>query len=80
MAERRKIGTILKEAGHITEEDVQRVLEFQRAQGGFFGQALISLGLVSPEEVERALASQMGLGPKQPPAPADDGAERDETK
>jgi hypothetical protein len=64
MAGRRKIGAILKEAGHITEADVQRVLEYQRTQGGFFGQALVSLGLVSAEEVERALAAQMGL-PKQ---------------
>jgi hypothetical protein len=72
MAGRRKIGAILKEAGHITEADVQRVLEYQRTQGGFFGQALVSLGLVSVEEVERALAAQMGL-PKQ------DAAQRDAT-
>jgi hypothetical protein len=84
---RKKIGAILKEAGHITEDDVQRVLEYQQSQGGFFGQALISLGLVSPEEVEQALASQMvtrggAAKPKvEPPAPGAGAAGgTDETK
>jgi 3-isopropylmalate dehydrogenase len=57
-AGRNRLGAILRESGHITEEDVARVLEYQRAQGGFFGQALISLGLASPDDVEQALSRQ----------------------
>jgi 3-isopropylmalate dehydrogenase len=56
---RRKIGAILRESGRITDEDVTRVLEYQRTEGGFFGQALISLGLASPEDVEQALSRQL---------------------
>jgi 3-isopropylmalate dehydrogenase len=55
---RNRLGAILRESGRITEDDVARVLEYQRAKGGFFGQALISLGLASPEDVEHALARQ----------------------
>jgi 3-isopropylmalate dehydrogenase len=55
---RTKIGVILRESGRITDQDVARVLEYQRIQGGFFGQALISLGLASPHDVEQALGRQ----------------------
>jgi 3-isopropylmalate dehydrogenase len=57
---RGRLGMILKESGRITDDDVARVLEYQRTQGGFFGQALISLGLATPDDVEQALARQHG--------------------
>jgi type IV pilus assembly protein PilB len=61
MTERRQLGAILLESGRITDEDVRRVLEHQRVHGGFFGQALVALGMVSREEIDWALASQFDL-------------------
>ncbi|RMH12727.1 MAG: hypothetical protein D6701_13190 [Gemmatimonadetes bacterium] len=61
MAERRTIGQILMSFGRITEEDVARALEYQRENGGYFGEALLGLGMVSQEELEWGLASQFDL-------------------
>lgn len=61
MTERRQLGAILLESGRITQDDVDRVLEHQRTHGGFFGQALVALGVVSREEIDWALASQFDL-------------------
>lgn len=61
MSERRTIGQILTHAGRIDEEGVARALEYQREHGGFFGEALVGCGLVSPEELEWGLASQFDL-------------------
>jgi hypothetical protein len=61
MTERRPLGEILMESGRVTHEDVDRVLEYQRTHGGFFGQALIALGIVTRAEIDWALASQFDL-------------------
>jgi hypothetical protein len=61
MGERRQLGEILLESGHITEADVNRAMEYQRAHGGFFGQALIALGIVSRQEIDWAVANQHDL-------------------
>lgn len=61
MAERRNLGEILMSSGRITEEDTTRALRYQRDHGGYFGEALLALGLVSPEELEWGLASQFDL-------------------
>jgi hypothetical protein len=61
MTERRPLGEILLESGRVTHEDVDRVLEYQRTHGGFFGQALITLGIVTRAEIDWALASQFDL-------------------
>jgi hypothetical protein len=61
MAEKRQIGAILLDSGRITDDDVQRVLEYQREHGGFFGQGLVALGIVSRQEIDWALASQFDL-------------------
>ena len=61
MAERRTIGQILMSFGRITEEDVARALAHQQEAGGFFGESLLALKLVSPEELEWGLASQFDL-------------------
>lgn len=61
MAQRRSIGEILVENGRITRKDVERALEHQRTNGGYFGQALLELGLVSREELDWSLASQFDL-------------------
>jgi hypothetical protein len=61
MTERRPLGDILIESGRITQEDVAHTLEYQRAHGGFFGQGLVALGVVTREEIDWALASQFDL-------------------
>lgn len=61
MAKRRTIGQILAGFGRITDEDVKRALEYQREHGGYFGEALLALGLVSQEELDWGLASQFDL-------------------
>ena len=47
--------------GHISEADAARALEYQRDHGGYFGEALLGLGLVSQDELEWGLASQFDL-------------------
>lgn len=61
MAERRTIGQILMAFGRITEDDSRRALEYQRDHGGYFGEALLALGIVSQDELEWGLASQFDL-------------------
>ncbi|HEX6135946.1 MAG TPA: hypothetical protein VFZ24_18380 [Longimicrobiales bacterium] len=58
---RRPLGAILLESGRITEADVDRALAHQRVHGGFFGQALVSLGILSREETDWALANHFDL-------------------
>lgn len=61
MAEKRQLGTILLESGRISQADVDRVLEYQRAHGGFFGQALVGLGILTRDEVDYFLSHQLDL-------------------
>ena len=61
MGERRTIGQILMSLGRISDDDVARALEHQRAHGGYFGEALLALGIVTPDELEWGLASQFDL-------------------
>jgi len=61
MPEKRSIGQILMNTGRVDEEDVSRALEYQREHGGYFGEALVALGIVSQEELEWSLASQFDL-------------------
>lgn len=61
MAERDTIGQILMDLGRLSEEDGARALEYQRDHGGFFGEALVALGVVSQDELEWGLASQFDL-------------------
>lgn len=61
MPDRGTLGQILLELGKITEADVDRALEYQSRHGGYFGEALQALGIVSAEELEWGLASQFDL-------------------
>ena len=61
MAERRTIGQILTNIGRISEDDVAKALEYQRDNGGYFGEALQACGFVSQDELEWGLASQFDL-------------------
>lgn len=61
MAERRTIGQILMGLGRITEDDCAKALEYQRDNGGYFGEALVGCGFLTAEELEWGLASQFDL-------------------
>lgn len=60
-SQHRNIGTLLLEMGRITEQDIERALEHLRIQGGYFGQALVDLGIVEQEELDYGLAAQANL-------------------
>lgn len=57
----KNIGEILHELGRISRDDIDRAVEHQRKEGGFFGQALVALGVLQQEELEWGLASQFNL-------------------
>lgn len=59
--EGRTLGRILLDLGRVNESDVARALEHQRRHGGYFGEALVALGLVTPDDIEWVLASQFDL-------------------
>ena len=61
MAERQNIGEILKSFGRIDQDDVGRAVDYQQQHGGYFGEALVALGLVSQDELDYGLASQFNL-------------------
>ena len=61
MSKQRQLGDILLESGRITRDEVDRTLAHQRTHGGYFGEAAVSLGLLSREEIDWALASQLDL-------------------
>jgi len=61
MAERRTIGEILLDSDRIDDADVERALEHQQENGGYFGEALVALGIISQDELEWGLASQYDL-------------------
>lgn len=64
----RNIGAVLLELGRINDADIERALEHQRLQGGYFGRALVDLGIVEQEELDFSLAAQANL-PYQVPDP-----------
>ncbi len=55
------IGQILRSFGRITDQDIEAALAYQRAQGGYFGEALLALGLVTPDELDWGLTSQFDI-------------------
>jgi type IV pilus assembly protein PilB len=58
---RKKIGDILIEKGTLTLEQCGYVLEKRKTVNERFGEICVSEGLVSEEELSRALADQFGL-------------------
>lgn len=61
MAQHRPLGMILLESGRITAADVDRALQHQSEHGGYFGQALVTLGVLSRGDLDGALASHFDL-------------------
>lgn len=54
------IGALLVEAGRLTRDEAERIHDYQKKVGLPFGEAGISMGLLSDEDVRRALAVQFG--------------------
>lgn len=54
----RPIGDLIRDARNLSAEEVEKVLSYQREHGVRFGEAAVTLGLASPEDVLNALAQQ----------------------
>ena len=57
----KKLGEILLSNGVITEEQLQRGLDFQRREGGLLGEILVKLGYVNERDIVEALTVQCGF-------------------
>jgi type IV pilus assembly protein PilB len=58
---REKLGEILIRNGIISENQLQRALDFQRHEGGLLGEILVKLGYVNEREIVQALTTQYGF-------------------
>lgn len=56
-----RIGGILAGEGKLGAVDVEQVLQLQRAKGFRFGEAALRLGLITEDDLRRAVARQHGL-------------------
>ena len=54
-----RLGEILIERRHITQEDLDRALELQRERGDKLGKILVDLGFVAQRDVLSALSQQL---------------------
>ncbi|HEY3309477.1 MAG TPA: hypothetical protein VGJ93_13570 [Desulfuromonadaceae bacterium] len=55
------LGDILFKSQIISESDIKTALEEQRRNGSRFGEALVSLGIVTQEDIDWALSNQLDL-------------------
>ncbi len=61
MAEAKKLGELLKEAGLIDDFQLQSALSHQRAWGGKLGSTLIELEFVREEDLARVIAEKLRI-------------------
>ena len=54
------MGEILVASGKLSNVDIDRVIDHQREKGLYFGEAVVDLKLVSPDDILQALSSQFG--------------------
>jgi len=54
------MGAILIELGKLGREDVDRIIDYQREKGLYFGEAAVELKLVDQEDILQALSTQFG--------------------
>lgn len=55
------IGSILLDVELVTQEDIDQALELQKQTGQRLGEVLVSLGVVSDDDIRWALAEQLNL-------------------
>ena len=53
-----KMGRLLMESGKIKTTDLENIISFQKKHQLKFGEAAVTLGLVTPEDIRKALAQQ----------------------
>ncbi|MBI4601080.1 MAG: Flp pilus assembly complex ATPase component TadA [Planctomycetes bacterium] len=58
---KRTVGQILKETGAVNDAQVQKALEFAKANSCRIGEALVKTGVCTQQTVSRALAKHWGL-------------------
>ena len=56
-----KLGELLIKANKITEEELEKILEYQKESGKRLGEILISMGYVTEMDVMEALSFQLGI-------------------
>lgn len=56
-----RLGEILIKEGLITEQQLNRAIEYQRLNRGRIGEILIKLGIISEEKITSALGSQLEI-------------------
>jgi hypothetical protein len=61
MAERKKLGTILKEAGLIDDNQLAAALSHQHHWGGKLGSIIAELGFVREEDMAKIISETMGV-------------------
>jgi len=58
---KKKLGEILIANQIISEEQLQRALDFQKREGGLLGEILVKLGYLSELDIVQALTAQYGF-------------------
>ncbi len=61
MRQTKTIGSILLDVELVTQKDIEQALELQRQVGKRLGEVLVSLGVVSDDDIRWALAEQLNL-------------------
>src|SRR5689334_13334810 len=56
-----KLGEMLLKARLISQEQLQKALEVQKAQGGKIGKHLIDLGFIRDDQITQLLSQQFGV-------------------
>lgn len=61
LSKKGSLGEILSASQIITESDILAALEEQKRSGCRFGEALLNLGVVTPEDIDWALSNQLDI-------------------
>ncbi|HEU4881909.1 MAG TPA: hypothetical protein VFT45_06685, partial [Longimicrobium sp.] len=56
-----RLGELLVQMGRVTPDEVERALEHQREHGGYVGDSLVALGILTRDELWWGLADQHGI-------------------
>lgn len=56
-----RLGELLIQMGRVTPDEVDRALAHQREQGGYLGDSLVALGILTRDELWWGLADQHGI-------------------
>ncbi|MBI4244139.1 MAG: hypothetical protein HY606_08635 [Planctomycetes bacterium] len=58
---KKKIGELLLDAGLVSLDDIKKVLDHQKQNGGLIGEILVQLGIVREADIAYAVAKQFNL-------------------